>query len=77
MAIPDKPTVLQVILVIPIFIWAVVSLIMTLEDENRGKRATSSFDWIVNHAPRWQRRVFFFVVLPLICALLLCRHFGW
>ena len=76
MAHLDNPSVLQITLAFPILIWAIVSVIMALEDENKGKRATSSADWIKYYAPKWHRRLFYFVVLPLIGALLLCRHFG-
>jgi hypothetical protein len=70
------PSILQIILFIPIFIWAIISGIMTLEDENRGKRALTGWDWMKNYSPKWHKRVTIFIILPLIVAALLCRYFG-
>jgi hypothetical protein len=67
---------LQIFLAAPLLVWAIVSFIMTLEDENRGKKASSSFLWIMTCAPRWHKRVTVFVMLPLFVAWLLCRYLG-
>jgi len=66
----------QTILAVPIAIWAIISVIMILEGENRGERALTGFQWMRKYSPLWHRRISVFVVVPLIVALLICRHFG-
>jgi hypothetical protein len=63
--------IVQIIMTIPLAVWVVLSIIMILEDENRGKKAKSSWEWTMKHAARWHKRVTFFVMLPLIIGLVI------
>ena len=72
-----RPGILQFVLAVPILIWAIVSIIMVLEDENKGKRSTTSAEWMKKYAPKWYKWVFCLLVLPLIVAILICHHFGF
>jgi cytochrome b subunit of formate dehydrogenase len=69
-------SIFQIILIVLIAAWAVISIIMMLEGENQGERATDSFDWIKKYSPAWYRKVSVFIVLPLFVVLLLLHHFG-
>jgi hypothetical protein len=70
------PNLFQIVLAVPLGIWAIVSIIMTLEDENKGKRALSGYDWLRNYSPIWHRRLTIFVVLPTFVLFLVCRYYG-
>ena len=61
----------KIILATPIAVWSFVSIIMILEGENKGQKPANGFDWILNHSPRWYKRVTFFVILPLFIVLLM------
>lgn len=64
---------LQVLLAVILFVWCVLSLIMLFEDENRGKVAQSSYDWITKFAPRWYKVLTICVALPVAIVLVLIR----
>ena len=67
---------LQIILAVPIAVWAIISVVMILEGENRGERAKTGFEWMRRYSPAWHKKISIFIVLPLVVALLLCHHFG-
>lgn len=74
----SAPTTLQVVLSLPLFVWAVVGIVMTFQSEafESKPRAHSSFEWIRKCSPKWYRRLTYWVALPLLVVLLLCRHYG-